>query len=157
MTTTPESVWDYPRPPRLEPSTEHVVITHGGIVIVDTRKALRILETSHPPSYYLPRADVDPSVLHAVAGTTFCEFKGVASYADVVVGSDRRERVVWWYDEPTAGYEMLADHISLYPGRIDQATIDGEVVVAQEGDFYGGWITSRVIGPFKGAPGTWGW
>jgi uncharacterized protein (DUF427 family) len=152
-----ESVWDYPRPPRLEASSDRVVVTHAGVVIADTTRALRILETSHPPNYYLPRSDVDLSLLVPVPGTTFCEFKGVASYADLVVGGDRMPRAVWWYAAPTAGYEALVDHISLYPGRVDQCTIDGEVVQAQEGDFYGGWITSRVRGPFKGAPGTLGW
>jgi uncharacterized protein (DUF427 family) len=100
---------------------------------------------------------VDESVLVPVEGTTFCEFKGVASYADLVVGSESLSRAVWWYPEPAAGFEALAHHVSLYPGRVDQCTVDGEVVIAQEGDFYGGWITSRVVGPFKGAPGTWGW
>jgi uncharacterized protein (DUF427 family) len=157
MATELESVWDYPRPPRLEATTERVVVTHRGRVIVDTTAALRILETSHPPNYYVPRADVDESVLVEVSGTTFCEFKGVAAYADLVVGSDRLSRAVWWYPEPTAGYEELIDHISLYPGRVDQCTVDGEVVQAQDGNFYGGWITSRVTGPFKGAPGTLGW
>lgn len=157
VTTDTESVWDYPRPPRLEQSLEHVVVTFRGQVIADTTSALRVLETSHPPGYYIPRGDVDDSFLVAVAGTTMCEFKGVASYADLVVGSERLSRAVWWYAAPTAGYERLADHISLYPGRVDQCTVDGEVVQAQEGDFYGGWITSRVTGPFKGAPGTLGW
>lgn len=157
MAYEPESVWDYPRPPRLERTSERVVVTHRGQVIADTTAALRVLETSHPPGYYLPRADVDESVLVPVEGTTFCEFKGIAAYADLVVGSEALSRTVWWYPEPTAGFEALANHLSLYPGRVDQCTVDGEVVIAQEGDFYGGWITSRVVGPFKGAPGTWGW
>lgn len=156
MTET-ESVWDYPRPPRLEHSGDHIVVTHNGVVIVDTKSPLRILETSHPPTYYLPRADVDVSVLEPVAGTTFCEFKGLASYADLVVGESRLSRAVWWYEKPSPGYLELVDHIALYPGRVDQCTVNGEIVQAQEGDFYGGWITSRVTGPFKGAPGTLGW
>lgn len=156
MTET-ESVWDYPRPPRLEHSGDHIVVTHNGVVIVDTKSPLRILETSHPPTYYLPRADLDVSVLEPVAGTTFCEFKGLASYADLVVGESRLSRAVWWYEKPSAGYLELVDHIALYPGRVDQCTVNGEIVQAQEGDFYGGWITSRVTGPFKGAPGTLGW
>jgi uncharacterized protein (DUF427 family) len=157
MAVTRESVWDYPRPPRLEKSTSRVVVTHQGIVIADTTSALRILETSHPPNYYLPRSDVDWSVLDPVEGTTWCEFKGVASYADLVVGTRRLSRAVWWYATPSSGYEDLVGHISLYPGRVDQCTVDGEVVTAQDGDFYGGWITSAVQGPFKGAPGTLGW
>ncbi len=152
-----ESVWDYPRPPRLEQSSDHVVVTHHGRVIVDTRSPLRILETSHPPTYYLPRVDVDLSVLEPVEGTTFCEFKGRASYADLVVGGSRLSRAVWWYPAPSPGYLELVDHIALYPGRVDQCTVNDEVVQAQEGDFYGGWITSKVTGPFKGAPGTLGW
>jgi uncharacterized protein (DUF427 family) len=126
-------------------------------VIVDTKSPLRILETSHPPTYYLPRADVDVSILEPVEGTTFCEFKGRASYADLVVGGSRLSRAVWWYENPSPGYLELVDHIALYPGRVDQCTVNGEVVQAQDGDFYGGWITSRVTGPFKGAPGTLGW
>jgi uncharacterized protein (DUF427 family) len=152
-----ESVWDYPRPPRLEQSSDHVVVTHNGQVIVDTASPLRILETSHPPTYYLPRRDVDLSVLEPVEGSTFCEFKGLASYADLVVGDSHLSRAVWWYPDPSPGYLELLDHIALYPGRVDPCTVNGEVVQAQEGDFYGGWITSRVTGPFKGAPGTLGW
>lgn len=156
MTET-ESVWDYPRPPRLEHAGDHIVVTHNGVVIVDTKSPLRILETSHPPTYYLPRDDVDLSVLEPVEGTTFCEFKGRASYADLVIGESRLARAVWWYEDPSPGYRELIDHIALYPGRVDQCTVNGEIVQAQEGDFYGGWITSRVTGPFKGAPGTLGW
>ena len=152
-----ESVWDYPRPPRLEQCSDHVVVTHNGRVIVDTRSPLRILETSHPPTYYLPRVDVDLSVLEPVEGTTFCEFKGRASYADLVVSDSRLSRAVWWYQDPSPGYLELVDHIALYAGRVDQCTANDEVVQAQEGDFYGGWITSKVTGPFKGAPGTLGW
>jgi uncharacterized protein (DUF427 family) len=101
--------------------------------------------------------DVDLSVLEPVDGTTFCEFKGRASYADLVVGGSRLSRAVWWYPVPSPGYLELVDHIALYPGRVDQCTVNDEVVQAQEGDFYGGWITSTVTGPFKGAPGTLGW
>jgi uncharacterized protein (DUF427 family) len=152
-----ESVWDYPRPPAVKPSTEHVVVTHRGVVLCDTREALRVLETSHPPTYYLPRKDFNEDVLEPVAGSTVCEFKGVAHYADVVVDGERLSRVAWWYPEPNRGFEELADHVAIYPGRVDRATVDGEVVQAQAGDFYGGWITSRVSGPFKGPPGTAGW
>lgn len=153
----PESVWDYPRPPKVDPSSERVIVTHGGVVICDTTSAIRVLETSHPPTYYLPFADVNWDVLEPVAGTTVCEFKGVAHYADIVVGDKRIERGAWWYPTPNHRFDSLRDHLALYPGRVDEATVDGEVVQAQEGDFYGGWITSRVTGPFKGAPGTWGW
>lgn len=152
-----ESVWDYPRPPRVDPTSEHVVVTHRGVTICDTRAAIRVLETSHPPTYYLPFADVNWDVFEPVAGETVCEFKGVAHYADLVIGDERLQRVAWWYPTPHRGFEDLADCLAIYPGRVDSATVDGEVVQAQEGDFYGGWITSRVTGPFKGAPGTWGW
>lgn len=155
--TPPESVWDYPRPPRVEKSNHHVVVTHRGHTVVDTHHALRVLETSHPPAYYLPLTDTDQSFLHPVPGETWCEFKGVASYADLVVGGDQLPRAVWWYEDPRPGFEELVGHIALYPGRVDECLVDGEVVQAQEGDFYGGWITSHVTGPFKGAPGTLGW
>jgi uncharacterized protein (DUF427 family) len=156
MTTT-ESVWDYPRPPAIESSDEHVVVTHRGKILVDTRASYRVLETSHPPAYYLPLADADRSLLVAVPGQTWCEFKGAASYADIVVDGEKVPRAVWWYENPTPGFLALVDHIALYPGLVDECRVDGEIVLAQDGDFYGGWITSRVTGPFKGAPGTLGW
>ncbi len=152
-----ESVWDYPRPPRVETSSERIVVRHRGLTLVDTTQALRVLETSHPPTYYLPFADVDWNLFEPVEGSTWCEFKGAASYADIVVAGQRIPRAAWWYDNPTLGFAILKDFLALYPGRVDEATVDGEVVQAQEGDFYGGWITSRVTGPFKGAPGTLGW
>lgn len=153
-----ESVWDYPRPPAVVPSDEHVVVELDGVTVVDTRRALRVLETSHPPVYYLPIGSVAPGVLRPVAGTTWCEFKGTASYFDVVGASGRVvPRGAWHYPQPTAGFEALVDHVAFYPGRMDRCSVDGEVVVAQAGDFYGGWITSRVTGPFKGPPGTSRW
>ena len=157
MAADVESVWDYPRPPALDPSSERVVVRHRGHVLADTASALRVLETSHPPTYYIPFADVDWNFLERVEGSTWCEFKGAASYADIVVEGHRIPRAAWWYETPTPGFEALQDYLALYPGRVDEATVDGEVVQAQEGDFYGGWITSRVVGPFKGAPGTLGW
>ena len=152
-----ESVWDYPRPPRLEHSADHVVVTHRGVVIADTTAPLRVLETSHPPTYYLPFADVDMTLIEAVPGSTFCEWKGLGAYGDIVVGGERLERAAWWYPEPTPGFAEIVNYLALYPGRVDSATVEGEVVDAQEGDFYGGWITSWITGPFKGAPGTLGW
>ncbi|MCD6640419.1 MAG: DUF427 domain-containing protein [Nocardioides sp.] len=155
---TPESVWDYPRPPLVVPSHEHVVIELDGETVVDTRRSLRVLETSHPPVYYVPIEAVSPGLLRPVEGTTWCEFKGTASYFDVVAPSGRTiARGAWHYPQPTPGFEALAGHVAFYPGRMDRCTVDGETVVAQPGDFYGGWITSRVTGPFKGAPGTSGW
>ena len=119
--------------------------------------ALRVLETSHPPTYYLPLADVVDGVLRPAAGHTVCEWKGRADYWDLVVGDRAEQAVAWTYPEPRPGFEALRDHLALYPGRMDRCTVDGEVVQAQDGDFYGGWITSRVTGPFKGAPGTLHW
>lgn len=152
-----EDVWSYPRPPAVVPSTEHVVVELGGRVLADTRSALRVLETSHPPTYYLPLTDVDESLLRPVAGGTWCEWKGLASYFDLVSGDRVVPSGAWTYPEPTAGFEALRGHLALYPGRVDRCTVDDEQVQAQPGDFYGGWITSRVSGPFKGAPGTLGW
>ena len=152
-----ESVWSYPRPPRVEPSTERVKVWLGGTLIADTIDALRVLETSHPPVYYLPLDVFAPGVLQPVSGVTHCEYKGTASYFDVVSGQRRAARAAWTYPHPFPGYEELAHAAALYPGLMDSVTVDGEEVQPQEGDFYGGWITSRITGPFKGAPGTWGW
>ena len=152
-----ESVWEYPRPPVVDPSDEHVVVTFAGRVVADTRRALRVLETSHPPSYYLPRADVDLSLLAVNPRRTMCEYKGVAGYLDVVVGDRRADAVGWFYPDPTPAFTALADHVTFYPGRMERCTVDGEVVGGSAGDFYGGWITSRVVGPFKGEPGTGFW
>jgi uncharacterized protein (DUF427 family) len=153
-----ESVWDYPRPPLVVPSHEHVVVELDGEVVADTSRSLRVLETSHPPVYYVPVGAVASGVLRPVPGTTWCEYKGSASYFDVVSPGGRVvPRAAWHYPRPTAGYEALVGHVAFYPGRMDRCAVDDETVVAQPGDFYGGWITSRVTGPFKGAPGTAGW
>jgi len=152
-----ESVWDYPRPPRVEASAEHLVLRFNGRVIADTRAAVRVLETSHPPTYYLPRAAFAPDVLVPVNGHSVCEYKGLASYLGIVVGDRRADAVAWYYPHPEAGFESLAGRAAVYPGRLDECTVDGEVVRAQPGDYYGGWITDRIVGPFKGAPGTLGW
>ena len=152
-----ESVWDYPRPPRVEPTEELVEIVLGGEVIASTRGALRVLETSHPPAYYLPLSAFVDGVLRPASGSTYCEFKGHASYYDVVAGSRVAPRAAWTYRSPTPGFEAITDHVAVMPGAMDECRVDGEVVTPQEGGFYGGWITSRVVGPFKGAPGTIGW
>ena len=155
-------MWDYPRPPAVVPGTEHVAARLGTTLVADTRRALRVLETSHPPTYYLPLADVADGVLVPSGGpVTVCEFKGRAVYLDVVgTGPDGGPvvlpRAAWAYPDPAPGYEALAGHVSLYPGRLT-CTVDGEPVRAQEGDVYGGWRTSRVVGPFKGGAGTRGW
>ncbi|MBG6178959.1 DUF427 domain-containing protein [Arthrobacter sp. CAN_A1] len=152
-----ESVWDYPRPPRLETTTERIVIEFGGTVIAESTTAVRVLETSHPPVYYVPIDDFVAGALVAAEGSSLCEYKGMAAYYDVVSGRRRAQRAGWTYPSPTPGFEALRTRVAIYPGAMDRCQIDGEVVKAQEGDFYGGWITSRIVGPFKGAPGTWGW
>jgi uncharacterized protein (DUF427 family) len=152
-----ESVWDYPRPPRVEPTSEEIAVRLGGVVIVRTSAAVRVLETSHPPVYYLPMADFAPGTLVPVRDTSFCEFKGTAAYFDVVGGGQRVPKAAWTYPEPADGYGGLAGRVAVYPGAMDLCTVDGERVTAQAGDFYGGWVTQRITGPFKGAPGTRGW
>ena len=148
-----ESVWDYPRPPRVEPVTKHVTIEMDGAVIASTNAAVRVLETSHPPVYYLPRAAFADGVLQPAPGTSHCEFKGEARYLSV--GS--ADRAAWFYPTPSRGFEVLADRVAVYPAAMDRCIVGDEVVTAQEGDFYGGWITADIVGPFKGAPGTMGW
>ena len=149
----PESAWDYPRPPRVDPSSERVVVRLAGQVLADTKRSLRVLETSHPPVYYIPVTDIDMGCLHEGQGTSWCEFKGAAVYWD----GEGADAIGWSYPEPSPGFEALRGHIAFYPARVERATVDGELVSPQEGGFYGGWITSRVTGPFKGAAGTRGW
>jgi uncharacterized protein (DUF427 family) len=154
-----ESVWDYPRPPRLARTDAHVVVEFGGGTIADTRHAWRVLETSHPPVFALPRDDIGEGVLQANPRRTVCEFKGLAAYFDVV-GLDGSVALAaaWTYPDPTAGYEPLADLVSFYPGQMDRCLVDDEEVQAVQGDFYGGWVTAAVVGPFKGAePGSARW
>jgi uncharacterized protein (DUF427 family) len=152
-----ESVWDYPRPPRLEHSAARITVTHTGQSIVDSRRCLRVLETSHPPVYYVPREDIAAGVLEPATGSSYCEFKGMASYWDLVVTGVRVPQVGWSYEQPTKPYADLTGAVAFYASRVDECRVDGELVQAQEGDFYGGWITAGITGPFKGAPGTLGW
>ena len=152
-----ESVWDYPRPPRLEPTAAHVVVVLGGVTVVDTRRALRVLETSHPPTYYLPLADARPGAFRPAPGGSWCEWKGQASYLDVVGGDQIVTGAAWAYPTPSSAFRDLVDHVALHPGGMERCTVDGAVVRAQEGGFYGGWVTDAVVGPFKGAPGSLGW
>ncbi|MBA3747682.1 MAG: DUF427 domain-containing protein [Solirubrobacterales bacterium] len=153
----PQSVWDYPRPPALVACERRVRIELGGRLIADSAGALRILETSHPPTIYIPPADFDAACLQPARGRSFCEYKGVAMYFDVVCGERREAAAGWTYREPVPAYAALRDHVAVYPGRMDACWLDEELVRAQEGDFYGGWITDDVAGPFKGAPGSRGW
>jgi uncharacterized protein (DUF427 family) len=152
-----ESVWDYPRPPRVEPIDALVTITLDGVTIANTRDVVRVLETSHPPVYYLRIDDFGPGTVVTTTGSSFCEFKGAARYYDLLAGSRRAERAAWEYPSPSPGFEVLSGRIAVYAGRVDRCTVDGEPVEPQAGGFYGGWITSNVVGPFKGGPGSMGW
>lgn len=152
-----ESVWDYPRPPRLERTDAHLVVVLGGVTIADTRAAYRVLETSHPPNYYFPPGDLLDGAVEASGGTSFCEFKGRASYWTVRGGDRAEENAAWSYVTPSPAFRMIQDHLAFYPGRMDACYVDDELVTPQEGGFYGGWITSNLVGPFKGPPGTRGW
>jgi uncharacterized protein (DUF427 family) len=152
-----ESVWDYPRPPRVEPVASRVAIRFGGQVLVDTDDVVRVLETSHPPVYYLPIAAFARGALREAAGSSSCEFKGTARYFDVHGGESVAHRAAWTYPHPFEGYESLTGRVAVYARPMDSCEIGGEVVVPQPGGFYGGWITSGVTGPFKGAPGSMGW
>jgi uncharacterized protein (DUF427 family) len=155
--TSSESVWDYPRPPAVRESHELVEVRLAGQVVARTERSLQVLETSHPPTYYLPASAFAPGVLVPATGSTLCEYKGVAAYFDLVAGDRVAERAAWHYPDPARGYAALLGHVAVMPGRVDSCWVDGELVTPQPGSFYGGWITSRVVGPFKGAPGTLGW
>jgi uncharacterized protein (DUF427 family) len=152
-----ESVWAYPRPPSAELTGRRIEVALGGRVVAGTDRAVRVCETSHPPVYYVPCEDVAPGVLHRADGASECEWKGTATYWDAVVDGTRYPDVGWSYEEPAPRYEHLRGAVAFYPSRVDRATVDGEPVRAQAGDFYGGWITAEVVGPFKGEPGTRGW
>jgi uncharacterized protein (DUF427 family) len=134
-----------------------VRVVLGGETIADTGRALRVLETSHPPAFYLPREDVAPGALVPAEGATFCEWKGRAAYLDVVGGGVTAGRAAWYYPDPVPSFAALRGHVALYPARMDACFVGDERVHAQEGDFYGGWITGEIVGPFKGGPGSWGW
>lgn len=152
-----ESVWDYPRPPRAEPSSREIRVVLGGIVVAATDRAVKVMETSHPPVYYIPAEDVTPGCLDPSSRSTVCEFKGRAIYYNVHGGGQERKNAAWSYPEPFEPYGLIAGHVAFYPGLMDECTVDGERVTAQPGDFYGGWVTSEIVGPFKGGPGTLGW
>jgi uncharacterized protein (DUF427 family) len=151
-------VWAYPRPPRLERSPSTVEVRVGDVVIARSEpgRAIRVLETASPPTYYLPPADVTPGTLVPSFGRSVCEWKGPARYFAVRVDGREIERAAWAYPEPWEGFEALADHVAFYPGRVE-CYVDGERVQPQEGDFYGGWVTAEITGPWKGAPGTGHW
>lgn len=157
MTDLPrENVKSYPRPPRLEPVPQQIRVVLGGATVAETTRALRVLETHHAPTYYLPRGDVQ-ATLRPVPGTSFCEWKGVARYLDVIAGEKTAPRAAWAYDRPTAEFAALAGHIAFYAGLMDEAWVGDLRVVPQPGDFYGGWVTPNLEGRIKGAPGTRHW
>lgn len=152
-----ESVWDYPRPPRLERTTARLEVELGGVVVASTTDGWRVLETSHPPTYYLPAESFLPGALRPTAGSSFCEWKGAASYFDVVSGASVATRAAWTYRSPSADFTEIAGAIAVMAAQVDRCSVDGETVTPQPGGFYGGWITSQVSGPFKGVPGSMGW
>lgn len=153
-----ESVWDYPRPPRVEPSMRPVRVELGGVVVASSERALRVLETAGPPTVYVPPGDVNMDLFAAVLDhTTYCEWKGTASYFDIVAGDHVASKAAWAYHEPKTDYSMLRDYVSFYPGRVDAYYIGDELVRPQPGTFYGGWVTNDIVGPFKGEPGSRGW
>jgi uncharacterized protein (DUF427 family) len=151
-----ESVWDYPRPPKLERTNKHLKIIFGE-TIAETNSAFRVLETSHPPVFYFPPDDVRTEFLTAAGGSSFCEWKGNAGYYDLKVGEKIVKNAAWFYAEPTRDFAEIKDYIAFYPSKMDACYVNDERVQSQAGDFYGGWITSEVVGPFKGGAGTWGW
>jgi len=152
-----ESVWAFPRPPALRAGAEHITISLGGATICASDSSWQVLETSHPPTYYLPRDSFTPGSLRAADGQSFCEWKGLAGYLDVLGGDEVAVRAGWFYPSPAPAYAALVDHVAVYPAAMDACRVDGEQVTAQPGGFYGGWVTSRVAGPFKGIPGSRGW
>jgi uncharacterized protein (DUF427 family) len=152
-----ESAWDYPRPPRLEATTRHLVVVVGGETVAETTRGLRVLETSHPPNYYFPPEDVVVGALEPETGASFCEWKGRARYYTVHGGTRAAPSAAWAYDEPSPAFAALTGHVAFYAGRVDACFVDDELVTPQPGDFYGGWITGDVVGPFKGGPGSRGW
>ncbi len=152
-----ESVWDYPRPPKLESTSKHIQIIFNGEVIADTTNAIRVLETSHPPSYYIPPADIKMEYLIATPQSSFCEWKGRAGYYTIQVGDKEVQNAGWFYPNPTPPFAAIQNHVAFYAHVMDACYVDGELVTPQPGNFYGGWITKDIVGPFKGVPGSWGW
>lgn len=152
-----ESVWDYPRPPRLEDTPKHIQIVFNGVILADTHRAKRVLETSHPPVYYIPPEDIQMEYLILEPRSSFCEWKGQAGYYTLVVGDKQAKNVGWFYPNPTPAFASLKDYVAFYAKPMDACYVDGEKVQPQPGEFYGGWITRDIVGPFKGESGSWGW
>ena len=154
-----ENVKDYPRPPAIEKTSKHLKVMLGDVSIADSTNAYRVLETYHPPTYYIPPEDVRMDLIQrSSGGRTTCEWKGQATYFDVIPknGKEPVQRRVWSYEHPTKQFSEIAGYLCFYASPFE-CFVDGEKVEAQPGDFYGGWKTSDVIGPIKGGPGTWGW
>jgi uncharacterized protein (DUF427 family) len=157
MTDLPrENVQSYPRPPALEPVSQRITVRLGGELVAQTTRALRVLETHHAPTYYLPPEDI-LVLLRPVPGSSFCEWKGVARYFDVRAGSSTARRAAWAYEQPAAGFAGLAGYVAFYAGLMDEAWVGDLRVMPQPGDFYGGWVTPNLDGRIKGAPGTQHW
>lgn len=152
-----ESVWDYPRPPKIEECDKEVRVIFNGTEIARSSQTQRVLETSHPPVYYIPRPDIRMECLESISGMTYCEWKGQATYFDVVVKNKRAAKAAWCYPEPTDDFKSIAGSIAFYPHKMGGCYVNNERVDAQKGGFYGGWITSNIVGPFKGIPGSAGW
>ena len=152
-----ESVWDYPRPAILEPTSKRIEVVFGGETIADTTAAYRALETSHPPTYYLPPQDVRMELLTQTARKSLCEWKGAARYFTVRAGGREAADAAWTYTSPTGDFAAIAGYLAFYPQLMDVCRVNGEIAAPQPGGFYGGWVTSDLAGPFKGAPGTMGW
>jgi uncharacterized protein (DUF427 family) len=153
-----ESVWDFPRPPRVERVPRRLLVRFAGRVVAETQRGLRVVETSQAPAYYFPPDDVDLSLLvPSEHRPTWCEWKGAAVYRDLVAGGRRSPAAAWLYPDPTAEYAAIGDLVAFYPQRVHECRVDGEVVTPNAGDFYGGWITADLVGPFKGGPGSSGW
>jgi uncharacterized protein (DUF427 family) len=151
-----ENVQSYPRPPALEPVQQRITVRLGGVIAAETTRALRVLETHHAPSYYLPPEDIH-ATLRPVPGSTFCEWKGMARYFDVIAGGKTASRAAWVYDNPTTRFAALAGYVALYAGLMDEAWVGDLRVIPQPGDFYGGWVTPNLEGKIKGASGTQHW
>ena len=152
-----ESVWEYPRPPRLENTSRHIQVIFNGVIIADTRNAKRVLETSHPPVYYIPPRDIRVDLLSPSTSRSFCEWKGEARYYSVEVNGRRVDNVGWYYPHPTPDFAEIKDHVAFYAAPMDTCLVDGKRARPQPGNFYGGWITDDVVGPFKGEAGSMGW
>lgn len=151
-----ESVWDYPRPPAVVPDSRHVVVRYGERVLADSRATIRVLETASPPTFYIPPADVNFTLLQPDQGHTFCEWKGQADYFRLEADGQVVSHIAWCYPEPFDGFAAIKDHVSFYPEKC-ACFVDGERVLAQGGGYYGGWVTPEIVGPFKGHGGTSGW